>query len=306
MIPENAFRGRGRLVVVADDMGKSVQVNRAIAEAHDKGILTAASIMAGGDAFDDAVHTVLERERLSAGLHLTLCDGKAVLSHDCIPDITDVCGNFIKDPFTAGLHYTKPGLLSQIEAEVEAQFDRVEKAGIRLHHVDGHHHLHMHPVIFEVLCRQASMRGIDWIRIPREPLSMVAAFRSPSRGVLPFIEWAVFGILGIYNGRKAGKYGLHSAGRVCGLARSGHVDEHFLLNVLPLIADSFTEIYAHPDMETPAGRLELAALVSPRVGSIISALQIAPLGYKDFGVTESLNKGVTARKPVLRHSLHQR
>src|SRR5208282_4554305 len=82
------FQGKGCVVIVADDMGKSASVNQAIAEAHDKGILTAASIMAGGEAFDDAVQTALDRSRLSIGLHLTLCDGKAVLPHASIPDIT--------------------------------------------------------------------------------------------------------------------------------------------------------------------------------------------------------------------------
>ena len=282
MISERTCSAKDCLVVVADDMGKSVSVNQAIAEAHDNGILTSVSIMAGGKAFDGAVQTVLARERLSAGLHLTLCDGKAVLPHETIPDITDMDGNFIKNPFTAGLHYTKPGLLAQIEAETAAQFDRLEGAGIRLHHVDGHHHLHMHPLIFEVLCRQASQRGVKWIRIPREPLSVVVAFRCPSRGMLPFIEWAVFQILGIHNCRKARKFGLHSAGRVFGLARSGNIDEHFLLGMFPHGTSSFTEIYAHPDKETAAGRIELAALVSPRVRDIISALQISHVSYKDL------------------------
>ena len=199
-------------------------------------------------------------------------------------------GNFIKNPFTAGMQYTKPGLLAQVEAETAAQFDRLEGAGIRLYHVDGHHHLHMHPLIFEVLCRQACRRGIKWIRIPREPFSMVAAFRCPSRGVLPFIEWAVFGILGIHNGRKAWNHGLQSAGRVFGLARSGNIDEPFLLNILPHSAASLTEIYAHPDTETPAGRLELAALVSPRVHDIIRTLHISRLGYKDLGVKREMPK----------------
>ena len=135
---------------------------------------------------------------------------------------------------------------------------------------------------------------------------MVAAFRSPSRGVLPFLEWAVFGVLGIYNRQKAGKHGLRSTRRVLGLARSGNIDERFLLNILPRIAASFTEIYVHPDAETTAGRLELAALVSPRVRDMIRLLQMSLLGYKDFGVMESLSQEVTACKTVLQHSIHQR
>lgn len=130
MTPDLTSQGKCYLVVVADDMGKSASVNKAIAEAHDQGFLTAASVMAGGDAFDDAARIIGERSRLSAGLHVTLCDGKAVLPHACIPDITDNEGNFVKDPFTAGLRYTRPGFLAQAEAEVAAQFERLERAGI--------------------------------------------------------------------------------------------------------------------------------------------------------------------------------
>ena len=283
------FQGNGCVVVVADDMGKSASVNRAIAEAHDMGILTSASIMAGGEAFDDAVQTALERSRLSTGLHVTLCDGKAVLPHASIPDITDPCGNFITDPFRAGLHYTRPGLAAQIEAEVAAQFERLEKAGIRPHHVDGHHHLHMHPVIFEVLCRQASRRDICWIRLPNESLSMVREFHSPSRGYLPFVEWAVFGMLGKYNSATARKYGMLSAARVCGLSCSGNIDEQFFLDVLELTGSEISEIFTHPDTATPAGRRELAALVSSSVRELMKELHKLPVGYKDF----------TAQKKIL-------
>ncbi len=280
----------GYVVIVADDMGKSASVNRAIAEAHDKGILTAASIMAGGEAFDDAVQTALERIRLSIGLHATLCDGKAVLPHSSIPDITDHDGNFIKDPFIAGLHYMRPGVIGQVEAEVAAQFERLEKAGIRPHHVDGHHHLHMHPVIFGVLCRQASRRDIGWIRIPNESLSMVKAFRSPARGSLPLVEWAVFGILGKYNAGTARKYGMLSAARVCGLSRSGNVDEQFFLDIIELTGTEISEIFTHPDTATPAGRRELEALVSSSVHTLIKELHKLPVGYKDFTAPKKILK----------------
>jgi hopanoid biosynthesis associated protein HpnK len=281
------------LVVVADDMGSSTSVNQAIVQAHDNGFLTAASLMAGGDAFDNAVKIALDRSRLSTGLHVTLCDGKAVLPHRLIPDITDHEGEFLKDPFTAGLLYTKPRLLSQIEKEVDAQFDRLERAGLRPSHVDGHHHLHMHPVIFRVICRQASARGVSWIRIPNEPLSAVTAFRSPDRGILPFAEWAVFGMLGKYNTRAARRHGMRSAVHVWGLARSGSADEQFFLDVLKSTGEGVNEVFTHPDADTARGRQELAALVSPRVRDLIKELNISPAGYRDFGVSLKAQKLTT-------------
>lgn len=67
--------GEKYLVTVADDLGRSASVNEAIAEAHDNGILTAASLMAGGEAFQDAIQIALKRRHLSVGLHATFCDG---------------------------------------------------------------------------------------------------------------------------------------------------------------------------------------------------------------------------------------
>ena len=49
-----ADRG-ARLIVHADDFGLSEAVNRAVIAAHENGIVTAASLMAGGDAFEHAV-----------------------------------------------------------------------------------------------------------------------------------------------------------------------------------------------------------------------------------------------------------
>ncbi|HYA85902.1 MAG TPA: ChbG/HpnK family deacetylase, partial [Nitrospirota bacterium] len=56
-------------VVVADDFGSSSSVNHAVAEAHDRGLLTAASLMAGGSAFEEAVEIAQNRKGLSVGLH---------------------------------------------------------------------------------------------------------------------------------------------------------------------------------------------------------------------------------------------
>jgi hopanoid biosynthesis associated protein HpnK len=273
---------RRYLVIVADDMGRSSSVNRAIAEAHDRGIVTAASIMAGGEAFQEAVETALQRSQLSVGLHVTLCDGRSVLPHSDIPDLVNSHGYFKKSPSLAWLRYTKPCLVQQIENEIQAQFDRLQKCGIHPTHVDGHHHLHMHPLIFRVLCRQASQRGVEWIRVPRESLSLVLNLRSPLRKAMPFIEWAVFGILGIYNLRIAKKYGLNVTSHVYGLSLTGSIDENFLLDILNRSRGSLNEIFTHPDMSSESGRRELEALTSATLRNRLDSLGIEPVGYREL------------------------
>src|SRR5262245_46665332 len=61
-----------RLIVNADDFGLSEGVNRGIIRAHERGIVTAASLMVRGRAAPDAALRARRAEGLSVGLHLDL------------------------------------------------------------------------------------------------------------------------------------------------------------------------------------------------------------------------------------------
>ena len=268
-------------VIVADDFGSSPSVNFAVAEAHDRGILTTASLMAGGTAFEEAVEIARKRRSLSIGLHVTLCDGTAVLPCSKVPDLVDSRGRFENSPSRAWMKYRRVDLLCQLDREIEAQFDRLEKAGLRPTHIDGHHHLHMHPGIFGLLCKHASRRGIRWVRIPREPLSLLFRFPSPRRGVMPFIEWTVFAVLGRMHGKKAREFGLRSVDAVYGLARTGQCDERYLLHIFDRAGGSF-EIFTHLDTANAAGRSELEALTSAAVRAAPAARGAVLAGYGEL------------------------
>ena len=93
------------LVVVADDFGASSTVNHAVIEAHEAGIVTAASLMAGGDSFEEGIRLARSHPRLSVGLHATLCDGRAVLPTDRIPGMAGEGGWLEPSPARAGWRY---------------------------------------------------------------------------------------------------------------------------------------------------------------------------------------------------------
>jgi hopanoid biosynthesis associated protein HpnK len=269
------------LVVVADDLGRSSSVNQAVADAHDRGILTAASIMTRGKAFEEAVLIARKKSRLSVGLHVTLCDGRSVLPAAEIPDLVDEGGHFEKNPSRAWIRYFRPALLPQIEREVAAQFAELLQTGLRPTHVDGHHHLHMHPAVFAVVCREAARHQVRWVRLPLEPFGM--ALGRTGRGVMPLIEWLVFGSLSLSHREGARSRGLLTADRVYGLSRTGRLDEGSLLRILDRSArDSVSEIFAHPDSTTGPGRTELQALTSEAVRDRIRARRIVLAGYGEL------------------------
>src|SRR5262249_6003728 len=92
-----------RLIVNADDFGRSSSINQAIARAHVEGILTCASLMVNEPACAEAVALARENPRLGVGLHLTLLCGHAALPREKIPGLINHQNEFVNDPVTAGM-----------------------------------------------------------------------------------------------------------------------------------------------------------------------------------------------------------
>ncbi|MDA8087097.1 MAG: ChbG/HpnK family deacetylase [Nitrospiraceae bacterium] len=268
----------GCLIVNADDFGASHSVNQAVLRACREGVLRSASIMAGGAAFEEAAMLARELPEMSVGIHVTLVDGASVLGPSKIPGLVDERGFFPRSPAKAGIKYwVQRGRISgQIEAEIEAQFDRLQEAGIRPLHADSHHHLHVHPVIFRVLCRVAERRGVRWIRIPPGPLAADLRLAGPSG--IP--EWVVFKALAFANARVARSRGLLSP-CTYGISRPGRVSTDYLVRLVSKIDAPVAEIFAHPDLDG-AGRVELEALTSGEVSRSIYSRGFAVAGFKDI------------------------
>ena len=59
------------LAINADDFGFTADVNAGIVEAHRNGVLTSTTLMANGDAFDDAVRLAWKRRRSTSAVILS-------------------------------------------------------------------------------------------------------------------------------------------------------------------------------------------------------------------------------------------
>jgi predicted glycoside hydrolase/deacetylase ChbG (UPF0249 family) len=105
-----------RLVVNADDLGLSRGVNRGILEAHERGVVTSASLIVDRPAAEEAAGLSGE---LPLGLHAVLDEQGTML----VP-------------------------LEEVPEELERQLDRfVDLTGSAPTHVDSHHHIHREPRI---------------------------------------------------------------------------------------------------------------------------------------------------------------
>ena len=87
-----------RLIVNADDFGRSRSINTAVIRAHQQGILTAASLMVNEPAFDEAVALAKKNPALGVGLHLTLLCGHSALPQEKIPGLVNQLREFDENP----------------------------------------------------------------------------------------------------------------------------------------------------------------------------------------------------------------
>src|SRR6266481_193026 len=114
-----------RLIVNADDFGRSRGINAAVIRAHREGILTTASLMVNEVATDEAVTLARENPRLGVGLHLTLLCGHPALTGKEIPGLLNGDGCFRDNPVSAGFRYFfNRCLRAQLRAEIHAQFEK--------------------------------------------------------------------------------------------------------------------------------------------------------------------------------------
>lgn len=270
---------RRRLMIInGDDFGFSRGVNQAIIKAHEQGVLTSTSLMVTGEAAQEAVNLAHNYPNLGVGLHLVLVCGKSALPPSEIPHLVDVDGNFSSDSFKAGLHYQfSKEARRELRLEIRAQLEKFHQTGLKLSHVDGHLHLHSHPVVLGILSELAEEFKIKVIRLPSEELGFTLKL-DQSNLLTKFLWSFVFTGLRNYGEQLLKSKKIKFSERVYGLLQSGSMNEEYLQGLIPQITADLVEIYSHPAIIIPgeflngppgAGEAELAAWLSDSVRELL-------------------------------------
>lgn len=127
------------LVIHADDLGLTPEVNAGTVQALDRGYASSASIIATGEALDGLREIGSRADQPDLGVHLTLTSESPILrlapaaAPEKVPSLMDSTGN---------LPMNGPGLLprpgDEIESELMAQIELVKSVGILPTHLDSH------------------------------------------------------------------------------------------------------------------------------------------------------------------------
>ena len=293
-----------RLIVNADDFGFTAGVNRAIVEAHTRGIVTSSTLMANGRAFDDAVSLAKTSPRLSVGCHIVLIDGRPVLEAARLPSITAKPSSEAR--FRDGLKSFAARALAgwldpdEIEAEATAQIRKLQSAGIAVSHVDSHKHTHLFPAVLRPVLRGARACGVRAIRNPFGPRQPMRSSNLLSRPSL-WTRYAEVRVLRSLSGKfsaAARKEGFVTPDGTLGVVVTGALDETLFRGIAAIIPEGTWEFVCHPgyndeDLKSAKTRLresrekELRVLTLPEAREMLSNLGISLISYRDLVAPES-------------------
>lgn len=267
-----------RLIVNADDFGSSASVNAGVERACREGIVTSASLMAGGRAFDDAVARVDGLPELGVGVHLTLSAGRAVLEPDAAPTLIGPDGALPRSAAAFARAFLSGRISSaDVRAELAAQLAKVLAAGVRVTHLDGHQHVHNFSGVADVVIALAHEFGVKAVR------------RSRCRLWPPGRRWLSRQLaLRLYAeafGARARRAGLKMPDGLEGQACAGALTVERLAAIVGRLEPGTWELMCHPaaakdaaaDGYDRAG--ELAALTSPAVRAALEERGVRLVNY---------------------------
>ncbi|MDP3792322.1 MAG: ChbG/HpnK family deacetylase [bacterium] len=169
------------LKIIADDLGLHESVNDGIIFLLKEGKIDGASLMANGEAFEDAVTRLRNVSSPSIGVHINFVEEKSLLSGKLMSKNHRIF--FVK--YLLGLVKKE-----YIKEEADAQIRRCIQAGIRPAFINGNQHLHLLPGIMDVVIDLAKKYSIPYVRIVNEPLDLSKGklFRQTQLVLLNFLS----------------------------------------------------------------------------------------------------------------------
>lgn len=177
-----------KLIVNGDDFGLTIGVSKGIIDAIKNGIMTDTTAMANMPHFEESMKMAKESGINEMGIHLTLTCGKPLLLQSEVPSLVREDGTFYRSADSI----PKEINMCELENELRAQINKFLKTGMKLNHIDGHHHFYAYDErMFRLVISLAKEFNVP-ARCPRpEYTNIVKEYdvKSPSIMIADFYQY---------------------------------------------------------------------------------------------------------------------
>lgn len=272
------------LIINADDLGLSKEINDGIMDAHRNGIATSASLMTNQEYFSDVLPAIEQNPNLGVGIHLNILRGRPISQ---LEYLVDSRGNFQGNIALLTLKFllNPKKTTEEVSREFDAQIKKAVDAGVKITHLDTEKHSHIFPFIFKIVINLAKQYNIKSIRFPFE--KMTSAKNVSPRQWLKILFSNLFYKKCLSMIKQSG---LSYPDFFYGISLS----ERFSVNNLKELVDNLqpgvSELSCHPAYKMPASSsfidksrdTELETLTNPVLLSYIKEKEIVLTSFKVF------------------------
>ena len=257
-----------KLELHADDIGASRGVNRNILSAWKNGAVDGVSVLANGDAVEEAAAEVNKYpdRALRVVAHLNLSEARPSAPETDVPLLLNDHGKLHCGFLGLWLRWLRfnaeerQELSRQISLEWRAQIEAIHRtfSPRKIVALDGHIHIHMLPFTFAIAARLAQEFEIDQIRISSEIRHF--SFRDSWRFacLANIVKHQLLRSLARPARRIAREYGLCSPGAVAGLLYSGRMSGTAIeaaTSAARRAGLDWLEVICHPGRALPEDKL---------------------------------------------------
>lgn len=252
-----------KLIINADDFGMKEEVNRAICELYELGVVSSTSCMTNMPAWPQAAEYLRQHPEFGAGVHLVFNDGNPVLPAKKVPAIVGNDGQFLEDQQI--MWGFRPGTNRQLRDEFRAQINRyIQDVGAPPDHLDNHCSVsYIRPDRFKVTLEMAQEYDLP-IRAPfGDDLEEMAPILS-ERNDKPV--WFIRSLGGLYR-RSSDRSGIRRPNTFLShFSFTGNRTAESLLTIMDELQEGWiTELLTHPGYDGDWREQETQALLDPRV-----------------------------------------
>lgn len=161
-----------KLIINADDYGRSPEINNAIRECFKNGLITDSSVMTTcPDGLNDLlIPGNMDCLQKSAGCHLCLTLGAPLLSEMHRFKFVNALGEYVE--LEKKLYNFTKEEKHIIYNEFMAQIEKLRQMGINITHIDSHQHIHLRMDLFPIVVKVCKDSHIPYLRIPSRPKDM--------------------------------------------------------------------------------------------------------------------------------------
>ncbi len=238
------------LIVNADDFGMSREVNEGVKKGVEAGVIKSVSVMVNMPYFNEAVLYLKKHQEVSVGLHLNLTEGMPISTSNQTSTLIREDGHFFHwIGFVINL-LTRKVKYSEVEVETNMQFEKLKRTGIKISHIDSHHHVHLYPSIFKLLIKFVKKNDI---KAPRCRPFRLSKLIFSLRKLRSFKQFIILFLCFIDSRFFSNAKEYYDVEQIIDISWDPHFNEKRFENLLKELPDGVTEVICHPAILSKSG-----------------------------------------------------